>query len=174
MGFNKKRLYLALYPSRNPSKREELKYHLALIIGPKVEDRNAVPGMRYHAKNDLKGRWYYAEDRLPDVQSSVRLLARILIAKVINEKRLVEILRSVSIVQDEPDYNCREWIMEAVSRIAGDGQAVGTAQLEWAKIEERARGYVASKTAVGRYEVGHDMTESKPVWDMLQEKEIVP
>ncbi|KAI2616132.1 hypothetical protein GGS26DRAFT_453945 [Hypomontagnella submonticulosa] len=170
---NKKRLYLALYPSGGTSGCEELKYHLAFLIGPKNEDREAVPGMRYHVKNPPGGNWLYVEDGLPDVQSTIRLLIRVMIAKVANERRLVEIFRTTPVVQNDPGFNCRSWVIDALSRISNDPRAVGTAELDWEKIEERARTYAAEKTAAGRFGYGQDMRKPKPTWDMLEDKEVV-
>jgi hypothetical protein len=68
---------------------------------------------------------------LLNVQSTVNLLARILIAKIENEERLVEILRSVPVVQDDPNWRCRTWLANALAAIKTDGKAVGTAQLDW-------------------------------------------
>ncbi|KAI1136852.1 hypothetical protein F5Y05DRAFT_414574 [Hypoxylon sp. FL0543] len=174
MGFNKKRLYLALYPTRATAGREELKYHLAFLIGPKRENHQEVPGMRYHVKNHLSGTWEYVEDEKPDVQSSIRLLVRVVIAKITNERQLIEIFRSTPVIQNDPSFNCRSWVIDALSRIPDDGKVVGTAELDWEKIEDRARSYAAEKTAAGRFELGQDMLLPKPTWDMLEGKEIVP
>ncbi|KAI0882915.1 uncharacterized protein GGS22DRAFT_190892 [Annulohypoxylon maeteangense] len=173
MVLNKKRLYLALYPSGNTSERQDLKYHLAFIIGPKNEYKEQVPGMRFHIKNLPGGGWRYAEDVLPDVQTSVRLLVRVLIAKITNESQLIEVFRNTPIFQKDPTFNCRTWVIDALSRISNNRKVVGTSQLDWKMIEERARTYVAMKTVVGRFGEGQDMRRPKPTWDMLEDKEIV-
>jgi hypothetical protein len=131
--------------------------------------------MRYHVKNHPMRGWIYEEIDLPNVRSTNNLLARIIIAKVEDEKRLVEIIRSTPVVQNDPNWRCRTWVADVLSRIAmGGGRAVGTSELEWAKIESVARAYVASKTATGRYLDPVVMTLPKPTWDMLQGKEVVP
>jgi hypothetical protein len=64
---NKKRLYIALYPCGvvnneerrwlNPSAclypplMASYRYHWGFLIGPKVEEKQQAPGMRYHVKN---------------------------------------------------------------------------------------------------------------------------
>ena len=64
--------------------------------------------------------------------------------------------------------------MSAVlSSLQKDGKAVGTSQLDWAKIEALAREYVAKKMAAGRYLKAEEMLLPKPTWDMLEEKEII-
>ncbi|EHY60979.1 hypothetical protein ABEF92_004502 [Exophiala dermatitidis] len=189
----KKRLYVALYPS-GVADNEERKYgcpsfHIAVIrsrlniiprydwsflIGPKVEDRQQVPGMRYHVKNHFTHGWTYEEVSVSNVQNTNTLLARIVVAKVEDERRLVEIFRTTQVVQNDPQWRCRTWISDVLARLAIDGKAVGTSQLDWGKVEAVARGYVTKKVAAGRYSAGKDMASPKPTWDMLEEKEIVP
>ncbi|KAI0892497.1 hypothetical protein F4806DRAFT_232633 [Annulohypoxylon nitens] len=170
---NKKRLYIALYPSGNTSERLDLKYHLAFIIGPKNEDGEKVPGTKFHIKNSPGGGWQYVEDPLPDVQTEVRLLVRILIAKITDENQLIEVFRNTPIFQKDPTFNCRIWVIDALSRLSNNRKVVGTSQLDWKMIEDRARSYVAVKTVMGRFGEGQDMTKPKPTWNLLEDKEVV-
>jgi hypothetical protein len=110
---------------------------------------------------------------LANVQSTNNLLARILIAKILDETRLAEIFRTTPVVQTDPNWRCRTWIADALSRIATDGRAVGTAQLNWRKLDAVARDYVAKKTAARRYANAADMGLPKPTWDMLEGKEVL-
>ncbi|KAI2621833.1 hypothetical protein GGR54DRAFT_639165 [Hypoxylon sp. NC1633] len=174
MATNKKRLYLAVYPSSGTSCSSEVRYHLAFLIGPKAGGTSAVAGTRYHVKIRPGQGWKFIEDTLSDVQSSVRLLARIVIAKITDRSRLVDIFRSTVIVQNDLRFDCRTWIIDALQNIRLDGNVVGTAELNWENIEHRAHRYVAEKTEAGRYEQGQDMTRPKPTWDMLDRKEIIP
>lgn len=146
------------------------KYHWGFLIGPKVENDGAVPGARYHVKNSAFG-WKYEENALGNVRWTNNLLARILIAKTEDEQRLITLLRSLPVVQNDPDWRCRSWIANALEQIAKDDTCVGTAELEWLKIERFARDYVGKKTANGRYGVGADMTRPKPTWDMIENVE---
>ncbi|KAI0834313.1 hypothetical protein F5Y06DRAFT_157148 [Hypoxylon sp. FL0890] len=171
---NKKRLYLALYPSATDSGREESRYHLSFLIGPKNEDQPDVPGMRYHVKIPPTGEWKFEEVPVRNVRATITLLVRVVIAKVQNEKRLVDIFRNTPVVQNDPNFNSRSWAIDALSRIAQDGKAVGTAVLDWEKIEEQAHKYVREKIEAGRYESGQDMTRPKPTWDLLEGRELVP
>jgi hypothetical protein len=132
-----------------------------------------VPGMRYHVKNRAVEGWVYEEVSLADVRTTNSLLARILIAKVENEDRLIEILRSTPIVQNDPNWRCRAWVAHALKAIAKDGKAVGTSQLDWGKIEATARDYVGRKTTSGRYQKVEDLMGPKPTYDMLEGREIV-
>jgi hypothetical protein len=74
-----------------------------------------------------------------NIQVTVQLLARILIGKVEDLDRLDTILESVPVVQGDPNWRCKSWIVSAVEAIAKDGKAVGTSILDWAKIEELGR-----------------------------------
>ena len=147
------------------------RYHWGFLIGPKIEDMPPIPGVRYHVKNRPLQGWVYEEIPLLDVQNTNTLLARILIAKIEDETRLVDIIRNTAIIQDDPNWRCRTWVADVLSRIAKDGTAVGTAELDWSRIEPVARDYVGSKTKAGRYAKSADMTSPKPTWDLLDGKE---
>ncbi|KID93386.1 hypothetical protein MAJ_10653, partial [Metarhizium majus ARSEF 297] len=171
---NKKRLYVALYPS-GVVDNDERKYHWGFLIGPKDEDKTVAPGLRCHVKNNPINGWVYEEVDLQNVRSTVSLLARIVIAKIEDEKRLLKILRKTTIIQDDPDFRCRTWMADALSRIAkADPKVVGTSELDWKKIERKARRYVEKKVAEGRYLEVDRMLEPKPTWDMMEQKEIIP
>ncbi|CVK85343.1 uncharacterized protein FPRN_06780 [Fusarium proliferatum] len=86
---------------------------------------------------------------LPNVRSTTRLLARIMIAKIEDEDRIVEIIRNTPVVQNDPNWQCRTWVADVLSRTAQDGGAVGTAELDWAKIEPVAREYVVAQADLG-------------------------
>ncbi|PSN60499.1 hypothetical protein BS50DRAFT_593605 [Corynespora cassiicola Philippines] len=172
MPSNKNRLYIALYPS-GVVNNEERKPKNLLNLGPKAESKDTVPGSRYHVKNSPLG-WTYEEIPLENIRATNSLLARILIVKIEDELRLVTLLRELSVVQGDSNWRCRTWIASALAEIAKDGKCVGTAELNWAKIEAFARQYVQEKTASGRYQSVSDLMKPKPTWDMLENKESVP
>ncbi|KAE9972322.1 hypothetical protein BLS_004073 [Venturia inaequalis] len=173
MAPNKKRLYIALYPS-GVTGNEERRYHWGFLIGPKEEKSINTPGVRCHVKNHPLTGWTYEEKDVNDVQSTNTLLARIVIAKVEREQRLIELLRNVPVVNGDPNWRCRTWIAQALAEIAKDGNCVGSSQLNWETIEEFARQYVAQKTASGRYTKADDMLKPKPTYDLIKGKESVP
>ena len=148
-------------------------YHWAFLIGPKVENA-AVPGTYYHVKNPISKGWIYEEAQVQDVRNTLTLLARIVIGKITDEARLIEIVRSTPVAQDDPNWRCRTWVADVLARVARDGGAVGTADLSWPRIERVARDYVGRKTAEGRYGTGSDMEKPKPTWDMLEKRELWP
>jgi len=172
MPSNKPRLYVALYIS-GVINNEERKYHWAFIIGPKVETEPEVPGMRYHVKNAPVVGWKYEEAELGNVKKTNTLLARILIAKIEDEERLVKIFRSAPVVNNDANWRCRTWVADVLATINKDGKAVGTSELDWKKIEALAREYVGKKTAAKRYESVAELDLPRPTFDLIQGKEIL-
>lgn len=149
------------------------RYHWGLLVGPKNETQEEVPGKRFHVKNTPMDGWQYEEVALKNVRTTASLLARIVVAKVEDQKRLTEILRNIPIVQNDPNWRCRSWIASSLAELAKDGKAVGTSQLEWEKVEMTARQYVAQKAAAGRYQRREQAILPKPTWNMLENKEAV-
>ncbi|KAF2207314.1 hypothetical protein CERZMDRAFT_115308 [Cercospora zeae-maydis SCOH1-5] len=158
-----RRLHVALYLSGVVDDAER-QYHWAFLVGPKVEKEDDVPGMRYHVKNtivDGEVRWVYEELDIRNVRMTNTLLARFAIAKVQDEKRLVEILRSIPVIQENPSWRCRTL-------------AVGTAVLDWQKIEPAARKFVEGKKAAGRHNDVNQMQQARPTFDLIQGREVSP
>lgn len=129
--------------------------------------------MRYHVTNPPLAGWRYEKKPVNNIRSTPQLLARILVAKVEDVDRLDAILDSVPLVQDDPNWRCRSWIASALEALAKDGKAIGTAELDWTKIEELGRRYVAEKTAAGRYSQRGLLDGPRPTWDILENKETV-
>ncbi|KAL4793603.1 hypothetical protein BDV19DRAFT_391029 [Aspergillus venezuelensis] len=161
MGKNKLQLYVALYLS-GVVNNEERKYHWGFVVGPKSENAPEVPGKRYHVKNTPVKGWEYQEVDLADVRTTTTLLARVLVAMIENQERLVSIIRSIPIIQNDPNWRCRTWLANALEAIAKDSKAVGTSELDLRKIEPTARRYVADKTSAGRYESAANLAGPRP------------
>lgn len=101
------------------------------------------------------------------------LLARIVIAKIEDKKRLLRLLRETRVVQNDPNFRCRTWVSDALLRISNSKPSVvGTSELDWDKIERKARRYVEKKTAAGRYLEADRMLDPKPTWNLMEEKEV--
>ena len=151
------------------------RYHWGFLIGPKDENTKAsTPGLRCHVKNHPLNGWVYEEVELQNVTSTNNLLARLVIAKIEDEKRLLKILKRTAIKHGDPNFRCRTWMADALSRISkAEPRAVGTSELDWNKIERKGRRYVEKKAAEGRYLEAERMAEPKPTWDMMEQKEIV-
>jgi len=111
---------------------------------------------------------------LEDVRGTVNLLARILIAKIEDEKGLLKIMEETPVVQDDPSFTCRSWLIDVLMRMSkADPKVVGTSELDWGNIEVQARKYVEEKIAAGRYLEQDQILGPKPTWDMTGQKEIV-
>ena len=61
------------------------------------------------------------------------LLIRIVVGKVVDGNRLVEILRNTPIRQGQPGWNCVLWVKEALEMLKVDTKALGTSVVEWKK-----------------------------------------
>ncbi|KAI0431234.1 hypothetical protein F5Y09DRAFT_340911 [Xylaria sp. FL1042] len=172
MPSNKPRLYVAIYRNgaRNNEQRE---YHWGFLIGPKLENTQRIPALKIHVRRSAWG-WNLEEHRLWDVRATPTLLARILIAKIEDMNRLIGVLDRVGIVPGDPSWTSRHWVAGAVADIARDGRCVGTAELDWLRIQARGRQYVRAKFQTGRYGDELPLFELKPTWDMLKNMETVP
>ncbi len=91
--------------------------------------------MRYHIKNHPVQGWMYKEVPIRNVQTTTTLLARIVITKIEDEQRLVNIFRNTRVIQNDPKWRCCTWIADVLSTLARDARAVGTSQLASDKIE---------------------------------------
>ena len=62
---------------------------------------------------------------MQNVQNTTSLLVRVMIGKVENLARLITILWSIPVIQNDPGWRCRTWCANASAAIAADGEAVG-------------------------------------------------
>lgn len=62
-----------------------------------------VPGVRYHVKSPPISGWVYEEKAVGDVRATNTLLARIVIAKVEGERRLISLFRRLPVVNGNPN-----------------------------------------------------------------------
>ncbi|KAF2273473.1 uncharacterized protein EI97DRAFT_159017 [Westerdykella ornata] len=169
---NKKRLYIAVYPSGVVG-NEERRYHWAFLIGPKAEKGQSARGKRFHVKNEPLTGWTYEEKDVADVKQTTTLLGRVLIAKIEDEQRLVDLLRNQPVVNGDPNWRCRSWVASALEAVARDGRCVGRAELDWGRIEPFVRGYIGRKREEGRYERPEDLARPRPTYDLLEGKETI-
>lgn len=160
------------------------RYHWALLVGPKKES-GPVDGQRYHVKNQpVAPRWYYDAHNTQDVRVTGQLLARVTIAKIVDEARLISILKSVPVDPPdwegkkngrEPKWTCRIWIIAALKAIRADGGAVGTNVLDDIEgpngIIEKTKEFVEQQIQNNRYGSDTDALAPKPLLDLLTGKE---
>lgn len=127
-------------------------------------------GDLYHAKNPFMGTgqsvWMIEKrelDRLP----SVRMLGRIVIARIASRKTTDRILRSVTPPDDSE--RCRGWIRRAYLELCEHERASGQHIRRWKEIESKALEYIDHKKAQGRYSSGHGFSrDSLATFDMLR------
>ncbi|RMZ67682.1 hypothetical protein GMOD_00001642 [Pyrenophora seminiperda CCB06] len=162
MPSNKDRLYVTLFGRGG---------------APKMEGKeDTSKGMRYHAKEVLgpEGYKWAFEEKSCRLLPTAMLLVRVMIAKVENKNRLIQIIRNTPIRPDVPGWNCVGWVQEALQRLEADDKALGTSVLEWTKVRDAAMEYCQKKVDEHRFDgkVTYDM-EKVPTFDLLEGKETV-
>jgi hypothetical protein len=176
---NKPRVYLALYARpKYPNT-----YHYALHVSPKLEDPNpgTLCAMKYHSKNILQNAdgvvsipWIYAAEPI-NPNSDARLLVRVLLGKVTDQKRFEALMESVPVIQDDPSFRCVEWVQTAVEKLAGSDVVKCSGKLEWDTVKRTALDFVERKKKEGRFDVGWKGNAGLvATYDLHLGKEIVP
>lgn len=190
---DKPRLYLALLPRGGASggsygsQRACDSYHWALLIGPKSPLRSEAGSIYHivHANSDfITTPFYYEETDLSDNPHQSRsVLARIALAKIVDEQRVIEILRSLA-PPTETDaagtsqssfdsdgvssMSCLSWVKLAWENLSGDSQRPLKSYFgpkEWPSIEARARKYIKRKRTQGRYQANIDYEDVNITWN---------
>lgn len=203
---DKTRLYLALFPKGGPaggtygSQFTCDSYHWALVLGPKSSLRSEA-GIAYHVVHAASGftdsSFFYEESDLGEqAHLSRNILARIALAKVVDEQHVVALIRAAAAaIQtaqsssrdsiDSMDQVCRttclSWVRSAWEAIAGDSSKPLRTFFgpdEWDNIESRARKYVKRKRLQGRYhpntgpaDITWNVAEI-PTWNYWENREI--
>lgn len=134
--------------------------------------------MRYHAKNNITAagvRWVYEAKTIP-LAPTAMLLVRIMIGKVANKKKLVEILESIPVPQDDKQFNCVIWVQNALRALEADGKALGTCVLDWGSLRDQAMEYCQKKMDQGRFTSGSATADNRkaPTYDLLTGQEVIP
>ncbi|KAL1877372.1 hypothetical protein VTK73DRAFT_8667 [Phialemonium thermophilum] len=169
----KPRLYVALFPTGITDNEELSSYDWSFLIGPKDENKPHVPGMQLRIRK-VAQLWVLEELVVDDVRNTGSLAVRVLIAKIRDKSRLVQLIKDVHRVQDDDTWNTRSWIADVLNAMATTGGVVGRSVLNWPLVDARARQYVADKIAAGRYAGPQDPTAPRPTWDLIDDKEIAP
>ena len=150
-------------------------YHWAIIVGPKVEHEQDF-GMRYHAQQQMTTvgeKWELGERRITLMPSRM-ILVRILIGKVEDKERLVNIIRNTPIRHDQAGWNCVSWVSEVLQRLKADAKAMGTSILEWQQVRDQAMIYCQKKRDEHRFDGKGTYDSSKvPTYDLLERKEMI-
>ncbi|EAW22827.1 uncharacterized protein NFIA_015200 [Aspergillus fischeri NRRL 181] len=102
------------------------------------------------------------------------LLVRIMVGKVADGNRLVEILRNTPIRQGQPGWNCVSWVKEALDKLKVDSKALGTSVIEWEKVRNEAMNYCQRKKDQHRFDgQGNFDSDKVPAYDLMERKEII-
>jgi hypothetical protein len=98
-----------------------------------------------------------------------------MIAKVEDNSRVSNILRSTPIRQGVQGWNCVSWIKEVLEKFKGENKALGTKVIEWGRIRDGAMAYCQRKTSEHRFDGKGNFDMSKtPTYDLIEGKETVP
>ncbi|RAK78847.1 uncharacterized protein BO72DRAFT_476338 [Aspergillus fijiensis CBS 313.89] len=171
---NKDRLYVALYArggkARMPGKEDT--YHWAVHTGPKSPTEQRL-GVRYHTKERLtvegKSEFIFEESEV----SPQMVLVRIAIAKILDQDRAVEILRSTAIRQNATEWNCVSWVQEALGVLNVDSRALGTRTLDWVRVRDAAMEYCQRKKDQHRLDGKGDCDMGAvPTYDLMVGREL--
>lgn len=142
-------------------------------------------------KNGGNGHWDWEKLDLASVHSThlgaTRLLARVLIAKVLDSDKLDTIMSTATRGQDtDATWDHRAWMADVMSKLRASvdpsafplaSQVIavtGLATADWPHIRAVARHYVRSKIAHGRYNGPFNPKEPIPTLCMREYRELMP
>ncbi|KAJ5621593.1 hypothetical protein N7528_006376 [Penicillium herquei] len=177
MPSNKDRLYVALYVRAGKPKMpgKEDTYHWAFTVGPKKEP-GEHRGNRYHANEkpsvEHGSEFFYQESDCRN--ASNMLLVRIVIGKVTNRARLLEIMRTNPVQNGQSGWNCISWIRQGLEMLQSDNSALGTSVLDWETVRNEAMDYCQRKRDTHRFDGQGDIFDimKPPTYDLLERREI--
>lgn len=146
------------------------------MVGPKSES-DSTHGMRYHAKDApavLRSDVWAFEEKETSMMATNAQLVRVVIGKVTNSERLIEILRNVPVIQNDSTWNCVAWVRDALQALRTDGKAIGTRQLDWVTVRDKALAYCEEKKTKHRFD-GQGRFDMKypATYDLLIGKETI-
>jgi hypothetical protein len=133
--------------------------------------------MRYHAKERLKqdggSEWYFEERDVPLAPTSM-LLVRIMIGKIENKERLLNVLRNTPIRKGQLGWNCVGWVKEALEGLKADGRALGTSMIDWDRVRNESMGYCQKKKDEHRFDgKGNFDMHKAATYDLIEGKETI-
>ena len=117
--------------------------------------------------------WVFEEVETPLLPTRM-LLTRVMVAKVLDKHRLVQVLSQVSIRQDQPNWNCVLWVKEALGDLDADGRVLGTRVTSWDSVRDAAMNYTQRKKDEHRFD-GQGTFDMKmvPTYDLIENIETV-
>ncbi|KAF7197268.1 hypothetical protein HII31_01379 [Pseudocercospora fuligena] len=182
---NKPRLELAIYARpKHPDS-----YHWAIFTAPKSSKGKPSRSVtKRHVLNTIQNvegvvsqPWRYERVSIKDYASENRLLARIVIGKVLTldpENDIERSLGPLPIYQEDDedqakpkDFGCHTWCRAAVEELWKD--SVVSLKGSWAEMELEALKFIEKKKADGRWDGEWKGPEGVPMFDLFTETEIV-
>lgn len=102
------------------------------------------------------------------------ILIRVVVGKVKDKDRLLTLLNSIPIQEGRADWNCVEWVKDALRAVENDKKKVlSSSVLSWESVRESAMRYCADKRAQKRFDGSSKWNKFKvPTFDLIQGKEI--
>ncbi|CAK1354250.1 unnamed protein product [Cercospora beticola] len=180
---NKPRLQLAVYA--RPKHPESP--HYALFVAPK---HDTVPVVKHHVKNtwqvDDSGHascpWRYERTVIASLENEPRLLARVVVAKVLQSaEEIQQIFDSIPIYTEDEgivaaegaaSFSCKSWVKDAWEALRRRN-AISSKFDDWDVVEREARGYVETKRQQGRWDTSWKGAAGVPLMDLLEGQERV-
>jgi hypothetical protein len=164
------------------------RYIWGFCTSPKREAPGPIAGKCYRIT--WAGHWEFENLPLVHVHhtnaNGTRLLARVLVGKVLNTTALEAIL-SGSTIRQHVGWNYREWMADAMRRLRADAQAVlpdsereqaqavtSLVPADWPHIRSVSRQYVRSRIAHGRYKPPFSANEPIPTYCMSEYRVLIP
>ncbi|KAI9164003.1 hypothetical protein HJFPF1_05638 [Paramyrothecium foliicola] len=194
---DKDRLYIALYDRPHaPAAPWQDKYYWALMIGPRDETPDSI-GHRFNitpckpltadatADTDTNNNtttanglnYHYYEVWPTPMTLSTTILARIMIGKVRDPRRLRALLANVPLRPADLGWDAIAWTQDAVLAALADSRAVKTTlnRADWHFIRDAALWFVGFKVAARRYDPARSSRdELAPAWDLTAGEELAP
>ncbi|PPJ58941.1 hypothetical protein CBER1_04121 [Cercospora berteroae] len=180
---NPPRLELAVYA--RPKHPESP--HYALFVAPQ---RDAGPMVKHHVKNtwqvDGSGHascpWRYERTVEASLENERRLLARVVVAKVLQtEEKLQQIFDSIPVDTEDggtvtanggASFHCKSWVKDAWEGLRRR-RAICSTFDDWDVVERQAREYVEKKRQQGRWDTSWKGAAGVPLMDVLGGEERV-
>jgi hypothetical protein len=182
---------------------ELIRYHWCLFIAPKVQHENTT-GTRFHAKtivvlpliptttrtttttkpqttNTIRTWQFEEQPSCPVTATANALLARVLIAKLVDTQAVMDMLRNVPVVQGREDWNCVAWVRDAIAALRGAEKRVlgnkTAVRLEWGKVRDGVMGFMDEKRRQRRWDGSQAWGECNVLWpatfDLIVGKESI-
>lgn len=94
------------------------RFHWEIMVSEKSERHSAVPGIRYRVKPHLTQGWVFEKVHVADVKNVPGLLARILVADIVDADLVDRIVCTTPLVLGDREWRCYDWVKDVLSKLA--------------------------------------------------------